>query len=163
MRLLAVISALGGVASRRELIKRGLSGTQLTAGVRDGVVFRVRQGHYALPDAPRDAVVAVRIGGRVGCLSALRSYGLWGGLDDEAAELLFAELARSLIIEPREGDRVNTVSAPVFDSSGQVSMQLSLQGFPADLPIDQVRALGERLRAGAHAIARQADATPARR
>ena len=96
MRLLAVISALGGVASRRELIKRGLSGTQLTAGVRDGVVFRVRQGHYALPDAPRDAVVAVRIGGRVGCLSALRSYGLWGGLDDEATHVTLPRNASRL-------------------------------------------------------------------
>jgi DNA-binding IclR family transcriptional regulator len=84
-------------------------------------------------------------------------------LDEPAAERLFAELARSLIVEPREGDRVNTVSAPVFDSSGQVAMQLSLQGFASDLPIAEVRTLGERLRAGAHAIARQADATPARR
>jgi DNA-binding IclR family transcriptional regulator len=84
-------------------------------------------------------------------------------LDEEAAERLFAELARGLIVEPREGDPVNTVSAPVFDNSGQVAMQLSLQGFPTDLPLAQVHAFGERLRAGAVAIARQAAAAPVRR
>jgi DNA-binding IclR family transcriptional regulator len=84
-------------------------------------------------------------------------------LDEQAAERLFAELARGLIVEPREGDPVNTVSAPVFDNRGQVAMQLSLQGFPTDLSLAQVHALGERLRAGAVAIARQATATPVRR
>jgi DNA-binding IclR family transcriptional regulator len=84
-------------------------------------------------------------------------------LDEHATERLFAELARSLIVEPSDDDVVNTVSAPVFDNRGQAAMQLSLQGFPPDRTVAQVHTLGERLRAGALAIAREAAATPTRR
>jgi DNA-binding IclR family transcriptional regulator len=84
-------------------------------------------------------------------------------LDDEATERLFAQLVRGQIVELREGDPVIVISAPVFGSGGDVVMQLSLQGFPTNLPAAEVHALGERLRAGALAISRRASAAPARR
>jgi DNA-binding IclR family transcriptional regulator len=84
-------------------------------------------------------------------------------LDDDATEQLFTELARGQIVELRDGEPVNVISAPVFDSHGDVVMQLSLQGFPMDLSAGQVHALGERLRAGSLAISRRASVAPARR
>jgi DNA-binding IclR family transcriptional regulator len=83
-------------------------------------------------------------------------------LDDEATEELFADLARGLIVELHEGEAVTVVSAPVFDSAGDVSMHMTLQGFPPNLPAADVHALGERLRAGALAILRRASTPPAR-
>lgn len=49
--------------------------------VRDGIAAgrleRVIRGWYALPGADRDAVRAMRLGGRLGCVSALALHGAW--------------------------------------------------------------------------------------
>jgi very-short-patch-repair endonuclease len=75
------LAALGGIATRRQLVTAGLSGGDLTAAVLRGDVRRVRQGHYAHPAAPADAVTAVRIGGRLAGPSAAAAHGLWSGYD----------------------------------------------------------------------------------
>ncbi|MEO5533800.1 MAG: type IV toxin-antitoxin system AbiEi family antitoxin domain-containing protein [Pseudolysinimonas sp.] len=75
----SVVRAFGGIATRQQLIDAGLSGTDLTAGVRRGEIRRVRRAHYATPNAPRAAVDAVRVGGRLCGLSAAGTYGIWAG------------------------------------------------------------------------------------
>lgn len=69
------LTSLDGVAQRRELIAAGLNGRQLTAGVRLGRLIRVRKGWYALPDTSPDLIRAIRVGGRLACISAAKSYG----------------------------------------------------------------------------------------
>lgn len=75
------VAALGGIATRQQLISAGLSGFDLTIAVRRGEVRRVRQARYATADASFDAVAAARVGGLLAGPSAARSYGLWAGFD----------------------------------------------------------------------------------
>lgn len=77
----SITEGLGGVATREQLLARGLTGFDLTRAVRLGALVRVRRAHYATPDATADQRTAVRVGGRLGCLSAAASFGLWGGAD----------------------------------------------------------------------------------
>lgn len=77
----ATVAALGGVATRQQLIAAGLSGFDLTIAVGRGEVRRVRQARYVTADASFDAVAAARVGGLLAGTSAARSYGLWSGFD----------------------------------------------------------------------------------
>jgi very-short-patch-repair endonuclease len=90
----AVAAALGGVATRDQLLDAGARGVEVSRAVRAGELVRVRRAHYALPDAPRDALSAVRIGGRLGCVSALASYGVWTRASSEVHVALPANAAR---------------------------------------------------------------------
>lgn len=81
LRITRVVDRLGGIATRRQLLAAGFTGRELTAAVRGGAIDRVRQGYYAGPTTPRASLVAVRIGGAVGCLTAAGSYGLWDGAE----------------------------------------------------------------------------------
>ena len=76
-----IISSLGRIATRQQLIASGCSGYDLTRAVRAGRIRRVRQARYATPDAPPDALAATRVGGLVAGPSAAHSYGLWAGFD----------------------------------------------------------------------------------
>jgi len=49
--------------------------------VRRGDAIRVRGGWVAIPAAPADVVRAVRVGGRLSCLSVLKTEGLWCATD----------------------------------------------------------------------------------
>jgi hypothetical protein len=71
----------GNVASRRVLVGAGLAPASIDAARRSGVLEKLRRGMYALPEADVDQRRAVMAGGRVGCVSALRRVGVWGGLD----------------------------------------------------------------------------------
>lgn len=53
----------------------------LTAAVDSGRLLRPRRGVYAHPALSREAIAALAAGGRLSCVSAARSYGLWGGQD----------------------------------------------------------------------------------
>ena len=66
-----------GVYSRAELQQRGLDGWQLRKQVRDGSLIRLRPGWYATETANTVVVEAVRSGGALSCVSALRHHGLW--------------------------------------------------------------------------------------
>jgi very-short-patch-repair endonuclease len=70
-----VLIAPEGVAQRRELIARGIPGRQLSIAVNQGHAFRPRKGWYALPGTSRELIRAVRVGGRLGCVSAARHFG----------------------------------------------------------------------------------------
>ena len=75
------VAALGGIATRQQLIASGFSGYDLTRAVRSGRLIRVRQARYAVADASPDALAATRVGGLLAGTSAADSYGLWSGMD----------------------------------------------------------------------------------
>jgi very-short-patch-repair endonuclease len=77
--LSSALSSFGGIATRHQLVGSGVGAADLRAAVTTGQVVRVRRGHYGSPGAYPDALRAVRIGGRLSCLSAARTYGLWAG------------------------------------------------------------------------------------
>jgi very-short-patch-repair endonuclease len=65
------------IATRRQLLRRGMTPMELTTAVRSGQLLRVRRDHYALPGTERTILEAVRIGGLVGCVSAADLHGIW--------------------------------------------------------------------------------------
>lgn len=65
------------VMSRAELLACGATARGLTAAVRCGSLVRSRRDHYCLPEVGRDIAQAVRVGGRLGCVAALKSYGVF--------------------------------------------------------------------------------------
>ncbi len=77
----AVVDALGGVATRQQMLARGFSGGDLTSAVRSGVIRRIRQARYITDTASPDAVLAARVGGLLAGPSAASSHGLWSGFD----------------------------------------------------------------------------------
>jgi very-short-patch-repair endonuclease len=73
-----VLSRIGEpVATRAQLIGGGASARDLTAAVRAGRLLRVREGYYAWPAADPPLLDAVRVGGRLGCVSAAQRHGIW--------------------------------------------------------------------------------------
>lgn len=67
----------GNVVRTATLIKDGWSRAQLRRAVRSGRLERLRHGWYAFPGADADVVRAVRSGGVLGCVSALKFHGAW--------------------------------------------------------------------------------------
>lgn len=59
------------IASREQLMAAGASGRSLTAAVKSGFLVRLRRDRYTLPGTARLVQQAVRVGGRLGCVSAL--------------------------------------------------------------------------------------------
>jgi very-short-patch-repair endonuclease len=71
----------GGAATVRTLRLAGATSRALSAALDAGRLVRPRRGVYALPSLPPAGMDALRVGGRLSCVSAARSYGLWGGTD----------------------------------------------------------------------------------
>jgi len=71
------VSDLGGFAQKRQLVRLGATDASLTAAVRSGAVLRARNGWYATVDQRAPEFMAVRIGGRLTGLSAVRAAGGW--------------------------------------------------------------------------------------
>jgi len=72
------LAAIGEpVATRAQLLGAGASPRDLTAAVRERRLLRVRDGYYAAPTTDSKLLQAVRIGGRLGCVSALLRHGVW--------------------------------------------------------------------------------------
>jgi hypothetical protein len=65
------------IAARHELIASGATSRGLTAAVKGGHLIRIRRDHYALPGIARPIEQAVRVGGKLGCVSALRHLGIF--------------------------------------------------------------------------------------
>ena len=72
-----MVENLGGMAQKRQLVRLGARDSDLTAAVRSGEVARARQGWYTTLDRRSPAVQAVRVGGRLTGLSAIRELGGW--------------------------------------------------------------------------------------
>ncbi|UOE43996.1 DUF559 domain-containing protein [Agromyces larvae] len=73
--LIRHLASLDGVATTAELRARGIPGRTLSAAVHHGVALRVRRGWYALPDTDASLRDAVRVGGRLACVSAAAYHG----------------------------------------------------------------------------------------
>lgn len=67
----------GELAATYELLKAGHHPRLLTHLVRAGDLIRVRQGWYCLPTTPPPMQEAVRVGGRLSCISGCEFHGLW--------------------------------------------------------------------------------------
>ena len=73
----ALVDGLGGLAQKRQLVARGVQDIDLTRAVKDGAVARARQGWYTTVDTAEPRVRAVRVGGRLTGISAIRDWGGW--------------------------------------------------------------------------------------
>ena len=67
----------GGVVRTATLVSHGWTRSRLRCGVRTGRLRRLRRGWYAFPGADPEGVRAVASGGVLGCVSALKFYGVW--------------------------------------------------------------------------------------
>lgn len=76
-----ILHETGGAATTQSLRLSGVSDRALRDAVDDGRLVRPRRGVYALPELLPSGMAALRLGGRLSCVSAARSYGLWGGTD----------------------------------------------------------------------------------
>lgn len=65
------------VADRRTLLSSGATGAGLTSAVQAGFLVRPRRDHYVLPGTPTAIIQAVRVGGRLSCVSALYLLGVF--------------------------------------------------------------------------------------
>lgn len=81
MKSQSVVERWGGVATSAQMSLAQVGARELTSAVRAGLLLRPRRGFYALPSTSPQALQAVSMGGRLCCVSAARSYGLWGGTD----------------------------------------------------------------------------------
>lgn len=65
------------IIHRVDLRRGGLSGHEITEAVRRQDIIRVRRDHYARPDLDQHTLEAVRVGGRLACVSAAAELGLF--------------------------------------------------------------------------------------
>lgn len=63
--------------TRADLLAGGMTGRGITDAVKAGRLVRLRNGQYATEALALDVQHAVRSGGRLGCVSELRSRGVW--------------------------------------------------------------------------------------
>ncbi len=60
-----------------ELRRRGMGRAAVEREVHEGRLWQVHRGWYAQPGTDAQLIRAMRLGGRLGCVSALRLYGAW--------------------------------------------------------------------------------------
>jgi very-short-patch-repair endonuclease len=87
--------ALEPIRTTRELLQAGAQPRELTEAVGSSRLIRVRRGHYALPGTDAKLLHAVRIGGRLGCVSAAARWGIWV-VDDPFAHVSMKHQASRL-------------------------------------------------------------------
>ena len=71
----------GAIASRHTLLRAGYTPQAIDRARAEKLIVTIRRGVYASYGADIDQRRAVRMGARIGCVSALRRFGVWGGLD----------------------------------------------------------------------------------
>ncbi|MBB5633834.1 very-short-patch-repair endonuclease [Cryobacterium mesophilum] len=71
------IRSCGGLAATHELLDRGYTQRTLGYATATGHIIRVRQGWYCLPDTDIALQEAVRVGGRLSCVSGAEHHSLW--------------------------------------------------------------------------------------
>lgn len=72
-----LVTDLGGMAQKRQLVARGARDLDLTNAVKRGELLRARQGWYTTLPSTDAAVRAVRVGGRLTGVSAVAAAGGW--------------------------------------------------------------------------------------
>jgi len=76
-------------ATTHDLRAAGWTRRGIARAVDAGDLIRVRRGHYATARTPETVIRAIRVGGRLGCVSELRYRGVWV-LDDGALHVQVA-------------------------------------------------------------------------
>ncbi|TIH38253.1 type IV toxin-antitoxin system AbiEi family antitoxin domain-containing protein [Subtercola vilae] len=77
MHLDQLFAARGGIVSTAECAAEGMTAHLVRQAVLTGRAERIRQGSIRALTAPAEAVQAVRVGGFLTCISALRAQGVW--------------------------------------------------------------------------------------
>jgi hypothetical protein len=73
--LMSVLERGNGIATLQEFLTAGLDRELVRMAVDYGRIVRIRKGWYGVTDLTDDVVRAVRVGGRLGCVSALNFHG----------------------------------------------------------------------------------------
>ncbi|MEO5533778.1 MAG: hypothetical protein ABIR17_01435 [Pseudolysinimonas sp.] len=115
--------------TRRQLLTRGWTDGRIRAAVGRGDLVRIRPGHFAESSLDIPTVRAIRVGGRLACVSALRHHGIWV-LDGDQIHVHVAGNAARLrtdglnarvhwrpLVEPTASDSVGVVDA-LIQASG---------------------------------------------
>jgi very-short-patch-repair endonuclease len=144
--------------TRRELLTEGRTGREIAAAVHRGELIRARRGHYLPSTAPPALIAAVRVGGRLACVSELRSRGIWV-VDDQRVHVHVSPHA-SRLRDPTDRGRPHSPDAgarthwqdlrdPTRASAGHVSVADALLQSAGCLPARLLAAsLDSALRAG---------------
>ena len=82
------IQKLGNIATVWQLREAGFNGFELTRAVRAGEIRRIRRGWYGVDETTAAQYAAIRVGGKLGGLTAAASYGFWSGTDRRIHVLL---------------------------------------------------------------------------
>jgi hypothetical protein len=77
LTITAHLAAHGPVARRRDLLIAGFRDRDIHTAMRTGAIFRVRHGWYARRGTPDPVLIAVRVGGVLTGVAALRVRGLF--------------------------------------------------------------------------------------
>jgi very-short-patch-repair endonuclease len=106
--------------TRAELLRRRWTDRTIRSAVDDGQLIRLRPGHYTVPTADDRMRAAVALGGRVACVSELRTRGIWV-LDDGRLHVQVAPTAARI---HAGSARVHwkRLSAPAAASSSHVGV-----------------------------------------
>ena len=72
-----LLSEHHGVVTRTQLLGVGCSDSDIRRAVRSGTLTRLRPGWYQGPKADESVVRAVRAGGALSCVAALKLHGAW--------------------------------------------------------------------------------------
>lgn len=80
-RIRQLMRVTAGVASRHTLLSLGATPRMIDRARSSHVLQPIRRGMYAIAEADLDQRRAVRLGGKVACLSALRRHQVWAGVD----------------------------------------------------------------------------------
>ncbi|MFF2052807.1 DUF559 domain-containing protein [Leifsonia sp. NPDC058194] len=90
----------------KQLRMDGAADRSIRRALANGRLIRPRRGVYARPDLPPTAIAALRIGGRISCVTAARSYGLWGGVDGRLHVTLPSHAGRAGEADVRHWDAI---------------------------------------------------------
>lgn len=112
----------GRVMRRQDLLRAGHTDRQIRWALAHRYIFRVRHGWYALPDIADEVARAIRVGGRLTGLAALRTLGMFlppPTVIDLAVPRTAARLRRPANRRERldavDGIRVNWIDSPRGD------------------------------------------------
>lgn len=143
----------GGLAATYELLQDGHTRRDIAAAVAARTVVRVRQGWFASRDIHPAIHQAARVGGRLGCVSALALHGVWVPGVDELHVTVAAHACR--LRTPRDmRKRIAELPDPrlrVHWRTAAVGTRLMLSPVSAMVdvldcqPVDFVAAIGDSL------------------
>jgi very-short-patch-repair endonuclease len=110
------VKAHGGVVSAAALHRNGVTESEIRWAVRTGTLRRIRYGWLQTADADPAVIRAVRAGGRLGCISATRHYGIWTPEHDHLHVSLpqhAGRYARADVVAHWEGARWRDMRSPI--------------------------------------------------